>query len=392
MTGDGISKEARIVILSLSASLASQHRGELVQMMSEDIVWQRVYDLADRNRVGPRVFRTLMNVAPTMLPPELMERWQTATRNNLKHNLFLAAELSRVMELLEGHGIRVVSFKGPVLAAMLHDTLALRPFTDLDLLVESAQIAQQAKDILLSEGYRLHEPLTPTQERFYLKTQCEYHLIDPLEQVYIDLHWKVFYSYFSYDFDHADSFSRLVNVSVAGRTYTTFGPEDLLLILSAHSSRHLWETLSMVADFADLIDKFPSLDWAATLSRADALGGRRMLLLAVCLSQTLVRGVVPVEISRSIRRDPLVQHLARDVMSRVCAPTQVLPGFLEELAFHLRCRERLYHRLRFVFLGAFTPGLQEYRRFPLPEPLFPLLFVLRLLRLLSRVLSSPTLD
>jgi hypothetical protein len=387
-----LSLEARLVVLASSRQLVPAREADLIALLSRAPQWPKVYEIAESHRVGPRVFRTLDTLAPHLVPDEFRGRWQQATRQNLANNLFLVTELWELTELLGRHGIRIISFKGPVLAAMLHDTIALRPFTDLDLVVETPELAQQAKNILIERGYTLPEPMNPTEEHFFLKTQSEFHIINPRKQVFIDLHWKIFYAYFSYPFDVGEAFSRLMPVSVANRTLPTFCPEDQALILSAHSTRHLWENLGMIADFADLLHTFPRLDWAATLRKANVLGGRRMLFTALYLVQALYGCPLSAELRRLIRRDVPAQKLGHEVITRLfgagvgSGPDD--PDILTQLLFQLRSRERLRDRLRYLALGLFLPSAREYGAFPLPEPLFPLYGLLRPLRLLRCVLIT----
>jgi len=66
-------------------------------------------------------------------------------------------------------------------------------------------------------------------------------------------------SYFNFPINSDQLFSRVQPVTVAGRETLTVAPEDSLLILCAHSSKHLWSRLGWICDVANLIDSHTDL-------------------------------------------------------------------------------------------------------------------------------------
>src|SRR5260370_38643204 len=83
------------------------------------------------------------------LPASLAESFQDNTRNSVQ----LTAELFRLLDLFAREGIQVLPFKGPTLAMAAYGNLALRQFTDLDLLIRKEDVLR-ARGILLENGYR----------------------------------------------------------------------------------------------------------------------------------------------------------------------------------------------------------------------------------------------
>jgi hypothetical protein len=77
--------------------------------------------------------------------------------------------------ILEGRGIPAIPYKGPVLAASLYEDLAVRPFSDLDILIKRKDVLK-AMDLMTSLGYRPHYQLTHTQVAAFLKSKYEFPL------------------------------------------------------------------------------------------------------------------------------------------------------------------------------------------------------------------------
>ena len=71
--------------------------------------------------------------------------------DNSRRNLFLTRELLNLLTLFETHQIPAIPFKGPVLAASVYGNLALRQFSDLDLIIHKQHVAK-ARELLVSAG------------------------------------------------------------------------------------------------------------------------------------------------------------------------------------------------------------------------------------------------
>ncbi len=382
-----LTPQHRLLSLAAVHGAASIHADRLREIGVGPINWDDVHQRAYQHRIGCQVYHTLSMVVPELIPAAFRQYWQEMTAKSARHNLTMAGELIRIVDLLGQHGITCLSFKGPVLAAMLHGTVAMRPFADLDLIVATPEDAHAAKQLLVSNGYQAHETLTSRQERILLRTHCEYHLLHPERQIFIDLHWNVFYDYFSYSFDLQQAFRRSITIPVAHHPVRSFCPEDTLLLLSAHHARHAWETLLMVVDIADLLQAHPDLDWPYLCTQADHLGGRRMLHLALLLAERVCLSVVPAFIRSQARSDTAARRLARLVLSRWFDPETGPDTLIAELRFHLRCRERLFHQLRFLLLGLFTPGLHDFATYPLADSWPQWYWAWRPVRLFTRLFA-----
>ena len=65
-------------------------------------------------------------------------------------------------------------------------------------------------------------------------------------------------------------------------------PEDLLLVLCLHGSKHCWERLAWICDVAELIGANPELDWNEIMRRSAALNIEKAVMLGLDLASELV--------------------------------------------------------------------------------------------------------
>jgi len=133
----------------------------------------------------------------------------------------------------------------------------------------------------------------------------------------VELHWGVIERHFSFPLDPKWLWGRLERVSLGGAAVLTLWPEDLLLILCIHGSKHLWERLSGICDVAELIRGGREMDWERITEQAAALGGERMFFLGHYLASDLLGAALPEEVLQKAKADLMAKILAREVHERL---------------------------------------------------------------------------
>jgi hypothetical protein len=162
-------------------------------------------------------------------------------------------------------------------------------------------------------------------------------------------------------------------------------PEDLLLLLAVNGTKDTWARLETIVALAALVGRHPQLAWTAVLDRAAELNARRMVHVGLLLARQLLGAIVPDEVMRGADSDPAAAALAEDAILRLDREDSGGPlGFVPRSLFILRSRERLNDRLRFCALRALTPTRLDAAALPLPDPLWPVYYLVRPWRLLRQ--------
>lgn len=375
--------EAELLVACARTCMDSENAERVRRLLREDLDWAFLVHMADRHGLIPFLYRHLRGAYSEAVPRGILEQLGGAFRRNVERSLFLTDELLKILDLFVTHGVEAIPWKGPALAAFLYRDLTLRQFSDLDILIRKADISK-AKQLLLRRGYRPQLDLTPLQERAYLWSWCEYVFTSGDGRV-VELHWGVAPRYFSFPLDLGPLWERLEEtIPLGGRPVRTLSPEDWLLTLCVHGTKHLWERLQWVVDVAELVRLHPGMDWARVLSQAQALGGARMILLGLGLTQELLGTALPEEISRKLRSDPAVRSLIADMRECLFRETTSPPGLFQRTLFHLRARERLGDRARYCLRLAVTLSPGDLTSWSFPSFLFPLYYFLRPIRLMKK--------
>ena len=125
------------------------------ELVAAGIDWDVLLHLAQWHDVQPLLLRSLKSASWHSVPLSTRLELETFCKDNSINNLFLTAELVRLIGAFVRKGIAVVTFKGPVLAQDLYGDVALRQFCDLDLMVRESDIS--SAELLLKDcGYEAY--------------------------------------------------------------------------------------------------------------------------------------------------------------------------------------------------------------------------------------------
>jgi len=350
--------------------------------------WARLVDIALGHGVMPHLHVGLRHICAGA-PKATRDGLQRMFRDNAQYNLLRAGELVQLLALFDAHGIQAVPLKGPVLAMSLFGSVAMRQFTDLDVLVP-VEDASSAGTLLQSCGYDVRSSGETSITAVRAGGPC------PLV---VDLQWMLAEDRYGFPLDQKQVSGRLVPVRFMSATVRQPALEDQLLILSAHPAKHCWSKLEWVVDLAAFVHaNAEKIDWSSALDRATRLGAKRLLLLGIGLAEHLLRLEVPGEIRAGIRSDAIVQRLVLELSEKLCNPSPALNrlngsyGVVEAGLLYMRTRERLADKLPYLryfarlFCEWFTvaPNEQDYSVVALPRYLSALYFVVRPFRLLGK--------
>ncbi len=369
------------LLLCCARVCTDAERSERIRaLLQHDLDWEYLLSMAQRHALIPLLFRHLNTTCPEAVPSTPWQQLRQRFHSNARRNLSLTGELLKLLRLLATHNIPAIPFKGPVLAVAVYGDLTLRQFVDLDLLVQP-QAVLQVKTLLRTQGYQAMLPLRDEQEAAFLRLHHECAFAHPDGVGCLDLHWALNRRSWPTPLELERVWEGLVPVVVGGQEVLTFAPEDTLLALCIHGTKHLWLKLQWLCDVARLLGTYGSLDWEHAMAQAHALGSARMLYLGLRLAPDLLGVVLPEEVWRRVQTDPAVPRLAAWVRTLLFQDAQAVPGILHTACFSFLALETLGRRSRYLCDTLLTPTTFDLALVPLPTALFPLYYAFRPLRL-----------
>jgi hypothetical protein len=323
----------------VDAAIAPQIR----TLLQQGVNWATLIQLAAKHRVLSPLGTHLKAVCPDAIPADVLNVLQTHSQQTVRKNLFQAVQLVKLLQRFEDNRIPVIPFKGPTLAIAVYNTLATRPFSDLDLLISPRDLPL-AQDLLITEGYQL---------RGAMGWECQWG--HPETRVAVDLHQALAPRFFSLALTFEQLYDRQQSIALAGATVPALSTADLLVILSIQWGKDCCEwraCLAQLCDVAALLHRYPALEWASILQRSRAIGIERMLLLLLLLTRDLLSIKLPEIVSERLLAHPGVNGLADQVNTWLWAeslPKVSGKSFWSLLQtynhrFYLSLRERLLER------------------------------------------------
>lgn len=321
--------------------------------------WDYLIRLAERHRVVPALSGRLAAFAGEV-PEQHVAGLRRRARSVSFTNLALTGKLLRLLALLRERDIPAIPYKGPALAQSAYGDIGLRQFTDLDILVRKRDV-YRIKELLVSDGCRPAWLLTPAQEAAVLSHYYEYPFLCNDTGMLVEIHWEFAERFFSFGFDLDQIWERSETVEIQGRTVPTLSPEDSLLVLCAHGSKHFWGRLSWVCDVAQTVSRRQDLDWEALTGRSRALGLRRVLWLGLFLASELLGAELPAEVGKQVRSEPRIRALAERIRLGLFKTAGLEAGqfraTLLQLSMRERVRDKFNHSFRLLVMTKLVDSL-----------------------------------
>jgi len=320
----------------------------------KDIDWDKFFMAFINHRMTNVVYE---NAKENLLFPALIrQRWKDQFVANKHRMLHYTAELTRVIQLLNTHGIGCIAIKGPMLGYLYYDDYTLRECSDLDVLVSSSNLPIAYK-ILTNEGYKATDSLwnSPKQEAVYLDTFHHYCLFNQNTEIQIELHWRLNSANPTTKAESDRLWANSISEKIGGVKITLLSKYDNFIYLCIHGSRHHWKRLFWVQDIARIIDKEGDTFVQEMYNLAKQQNSERYVLLAFKLASLLFEVNLPEKMVKSIQADKAIAKLVEISLFSIRMTTcQAINPFSSLLSFKIGVRKITNNYLSAYYLGGLS--------------------------------------
>lgn len=254
--------------------------------------------IVDRG-IAPLLFKKLPLLKnKSLIPAHLITRLQqtyylTMSRNMLMYNVF-----SQVIEVFIQHKIQVIALKGIYLSESMYKDIALRQFSDIDLLIKEED-GEKCIDLLLKMGYVAYD----SQERdIVVKTKSEAIHYTPMikDGVSIELHTRLNRKKETYNLDITSLWKNSYPITINKTNVYTLDSYDLLIHLCTHADKHFMEGKIQFTCFNDItncIESYgSSFSWSELTDRCRQYCCEEIVFKYIMLVHKYMYAVVPADI------------------------------------------------------------------------------------------------
>lgn len=349
------------VAIALLAAVAEpfgdSERDRLIAAVGACTSPQRLLEASRRHGVDALLHWRLRGAA---LAPAITAGLARAFGSNTRRSMVLSGMLVRVFDAFANAGVRALPLKGPLLAARYSEHPALRRCSDLDVLAHDADL-KRAQEVLEALGFTT-PPNGGIVDRRVRRFRAHDKFWHAASGVCLELHWRLAVDDFAFAFPAEALLARSRPWTWQGRSIPMLAPEDLVLTLAVHGSRHHWSRLEWRHIFARVLRHERLLDWAEVWSEARRLGVARMLGFALLVAHEQAPTAVPPEALRLARGDRGAWRAAEGLRLRPLGELESAapdPTASEPLWRRLPLRERFQDRASLVWRALTVPGPGE---------------------------------
>jgi Uncharacterised nucleotidyltransferase len=309
-------------------------------LIQQNIDWDKLIELSINHQIHPLLYQNLQRICAGFLPVDFTIQLRELTYKNIASSMSLTAKLIDLIGLFAAENIPVIPYKGSVLAASIYQDLCLRQSYDIDLFVDSQDIAKSAL-LLISQGYKLDQAEYWEQSFVHFETG-----------VTVDLHQGMAQSYYPFRLEFESCIQRCQKVDLLNYWIPSFSTEDLLLVLSIQIVKDSYSrtcTLAKVCDISELIYRNSGIEWQLVVDRATSIGCQRLLLLGILLANKLLGTVLPELMWKLIKKDWVVWQYGKILANDFFCPDNLgFPSFLLKIIILIEYPLRSSHNLHLL--------------------------------------------
>ncbi len=372
-TGEGLparaacmerSRADELLLYCLRVDSREAGDGWLETLSSTD--WDILIEESGLHGVAPLLYdrlRTFESHIP--IPASVMARLRRIYLQSAARAVRMHHELGKALGVLRQANIPVIALKGAHLAEHVYRNIALRPMGDVDVLVHEDDL-MRVEAALLGIGY------VPTDcHRQTAEDNCDFGYGLPNKELFVEVHWNFLPSTYRFKIDLDGQWERSRHAVIAGVEVSVLCPEDLLLYLCLHTSKHLFEMgLKPLYDIAETIRHFgKEIDWRQVLRRGEQSGEAKCAYLTFRLARELLGAAVPDDLMNAIKPGNFDERFMLLARERIFAygqwNSEGLSAFPNIVQFWGSAR--LLNKGTLLLRRAFPSRREMARRYPAPS-------------------------
>jgi len=136
-----ISEEDRLLLKLADPELAPDSL-----QTRKSVGWDVIMHKAQVHGVSSIAYLNLRKIGSSQIPSVVLAKMSQAYETTALRSLFILNQLQEIIKGFEGKGIKTTLLRGPAIGVTLYPQPAMRPFDDIDLLLEKKDI-KPAKEI-----------------------------------------------------------------------------------------------------------------------------------------------------------------------------------------------------------------------------------------------------
>jgi len=208
-------------------------------------------------------------------------------------------------------------------------------------------------------------------------------LIHPKKSIHFEMHWSFLDEDYPMQVDLEDYWRETQEVKLNGHCIPTFSNENLIIYLSIHGSKHLWERIEWIKDI-DLLIRKNNINWETVIEKTNGTGFEKMIYLGLSLSTILFLTPVPTTIQEEIKKYQHINIISDIILESWQTPKNIFQITVGMLKLFPSIKEKLHYLHKIII----KPSLNEYWFVNLPKGFYWAYYLVRPYLLLKKYFSK----
>ena len=344
---------------------------KIEDLLHRDLDWGYIAQKTKDQGVTPLLYHNLSKTenGRDYIPDDILTRLKNLYYGSAANNILLYQRLSRVLAFLREENIKVIALKGAALAESVYGNPALRPMSDVDLLVRKEDLPRVNERLRLL-GYTTevnYLDCLKTSDNSYLNSIMMHNTTSPP----LHVHWHLANSTiptFTYSsrIEMERIWQEAIPARVADVESLVLAPHHLLIHLSEHALRpnHSLGKLIFLCDIHEAIRTYrDQLNWGLLKEEAFRFNLNRQLYHCLRLTSQVLGADVPRDILGKLK--PKSTGFTEHRFLTLALRPKACCGF--SYVIQLAMCQSLSQKTRFLWRTLFPPRQILVQRYVFPQ-------------------------
>ncbi|MDY7032098.1 MAG: nucleotidyltransferase family protein [Thermodesulfobacteriota bacterium] len=353
-------KEDKLLLSCCKRSIDDEKRNDIVEIQRDIIDWEYFLKKARSEGISPLVFLEYGKIITNkeIVPDHVTEELEKDYYTNVSRNTILLSKLGNILHVLNEEGIQVIVLKGAALAETVYGNIALRPMTDVDLLVRKEDMLMIDKQLKALGYFPSDRSIGDIDfSSTYLTTLDYRHASTHSPSFHI--HWHFINSsipnkHYIRDIDMEDIWQDAQKTNIADAETLVMAPHHLLIHLSEHALRisHSFNKLIFFCDMNEAIHFYnEKLDWDMLMRYSYKFKLDKMVYFNLYFISVFLEAKIPGDLLQELR--PKRLYFGEEVFLKAVFNNNRVPGL--SYLVHLSMNKGYFRKMRFIGRTLFPP-------------------------------------
>jgi hypothetical protein len=221
---------------------------------------------------------------------------------NAARNEALYRTIRRIQIIFKAAGIHVILLKGAALAGIAYSERAIRPMSDVDLLVRPEDLPSSERQLRQIGYVRFIERASQQPNENF-----EYHAVyvnkeQGVATPRLEMHWNLDRQSRPFQVDIEGLWRRAMPVLIGGFEYAMLSPEDCLLHACLHACKHGLTSLRSLCDISAIIEHWKErIEWPSLQARSHEWKVQNYAYLPLRLARDLFDTEIPASVLNNLK-------------------------------------------------------------------------------------------